>query len=538
MKTLLVRSLVPLAAFALAAEARAQCASPASPASIELVGQGTPGTQGIPRFAMAGAPIEGLPFELTVVDALPSALGSLLFSTAESPQTLAAFGVVFHPAPPLSVVPFRFDVQGASPPIGAPGPVSPAWCGLLLVAQAVALDPAAQGGAAFTQAVRIGFGSPGPGGFDVQTHPVVTVTQAYPSGIAIADVNGDQVADLVTSNSMFNPAPPYQSDVSVLLGLGDGSFAAPQTYTVGPLPRSVAVGDLDGDLVPDIAATYGTTTDAGNHGLSVLLGLGDGTFAPALDHPATSSAESLRIADLDGDQVPDLVASNFFATSGDLMGEVSVFLGIGDGSFALPMVFPTGGNAKSVAVGDLDGDLIPDLAVANAIAFDAAVLLGLGDGTFGPPQSYPLGPPGLLGSPQAVAIGDLDGDEVLDVAVTVEASPSTVAVLLGSGDGTLAPPLYFPVTAPNGESMAIGDVNGDQVPDVVTASQASFLVSVLPGLGDGTLGPEQVHPLSGSPRDVTLGDLDGDLVPDLVATHGSFSGIASVSVLRNLLLAD
>ena len=82
----------------------------------------------------------------------------------------------------------------------------------------------------------------------------------------MADVNHDGLPDLVTANFRSN-------DVSVLLGRGDGTFAPQQRVAVGPGPQSVAVADLNGDLTPDLAIT-----DLGFAAVTVLLGRGDGTF--------------------------------------------------------------------------------------------------------------------------------------------------------------------------------------------------------------------------------------------------------------------
>ncbi|MCH8804947.1 MAG: VCBS repeat-containing protein [Planctomycetes bacterium] len=115
--------------------------------------------------------------------------------------------------------------------------------------------------------------------------------------VAIADLDGDQVPDLAMAN-------PGIDKVSVLLGLGDGTFAAAVNYAAGDGPFSVAIGDLDGDQVPDLAVT---TQWNGSGYVSVLLGLGDGTFAAATRYAAGDASGFVAIGDLDGDQVLDLV---------------------------------------------------------------------------------------------------------------------------------------------------------------------------------------------------------------------------------------
>ncbi len=93
-----------------------------------------------------------------------------------------------------------------------------------------------------------------------------------PDGVAVGDFNGDGILDLVTANYLDNT-------VSVLLGKGDGTFAPQVTYAVGSIPRNVAVGDFNGDGKLDLAVA-----NQGDNTVSVLLGNGDGTFAPQVTY--------------------------------------------------------------------------------------------------------------------------------------------------------------------------------------------------------------------------------------------------------------
>ena len=122
----------------------------------------------------------------------------------------------------------------------------------------------------------------------------------------------------------------------------------------------------------------------------------------------------------------------------------------------------------SVAVGDFNGDGVPDLA---ATGFDGvSVLLNEGNGSFQPARNF-----GAAGSSQSVAVGDFNGDGRLDLAVNSD--DTRVSVLLGQGDGTFQPPLTFGVgTFP---SVAAGDFNGDGKLDLATANYGGSDVSVL-----------------------------------------------------------
>ena len=151
-------------------------------------------------------------------------------------------------------------------------------------------------------------------------------------------------------------------------------FAAPfLSFDTGGESFSLALGDLNGDGKPDLAAV---NVDVNT--VSVLLGNGDGTFGPKSDYGTGSYPHSVAIGDLNGDGKPDLATANTVSFT------VSVLLGNGDGTFGPKNDYGTGSNPYSVAIGDLNGDGKPDLAVANENSSTVSVLLGNGDGAFGP----------------------------------------------------------------------------------------------------------------------------------------------------------
>src|SRR5262249_3989943 len=150
---------------------------------------------------------------------------------------------------------------------------------------------------------------------------------------------------------------------------------------------------------------------------------------------------------------------------------------------------------QSVAVGDLNGDGVPDLAVANSSSNNVSILLGKGDGTFAASKSV-----SVRGQPTSVAAGDLNGDGFEDFGVNIFCfpQPSTLSILLGNGDGSFRPPQTFAVgVAPS--SIAVADFNGDGIPDLAVANSQSDNVSVLLGNGDGTFAPAQNYLVAGYP---------------------------------------
>src|SRR5262249_47311302 len=244
---------------------------------------------------------------------------------------------------------------------------------------------------------------------------------------------------------------------SVLLGKGDGTFQPAVNYVVGDSPTSVAVGDLNGDGIVDLAVS-----DTAGNAVSVLLGKGDGTFELAGTYPAGVGARSVAIGDFNGDGRLDLAVVNQGSAPGYTDGGLSVLLGNGDGSFQPPINYTTGIRPLAVVVGDFNRDGIPDLAVTS---YGVSVLLGKGDGTFRAPVKYAAGQ-----QPWGIAVGDLNGDGILDLAVgDVRLGSDAVRVLLGKGDGTFQPARSY-TTGATGDfiaSVAIADVNGDGIPDLV-----------------------------------------------------------------------
>ncbi len=229
-----------------------------------------------------------------------------------------------------------------------------------------------------------------------------------PKSVAIGDLNGDGRPDLATANANYGGA----GTVSVLLNRGDGSFRAKADYRTGRNPGSVAIDDLNGDAKPDLVTANGT--------VSVLLNRGDGSFQAKRDYRTGDQPYSVAIGDLNGDGKPDLVTANFYR---DLPSTVSVLLNRGDGTFQATRDYATGLWPLSVAIGDLNGDGKPDLATANVGAFTVSVLVNRGDGSFQAKLDYAPG-----GRPYSVAIGDLNRDGNPDLAIAN--GGNTVSVLL------------------------------------------------------------------------------------------------------------
>lgn len=476
-----------------------------------------------------------------------------------------------------------------------------------------------------------------------------------PRSVALGDVNGDQIVDLAAANY---GATPFNSSVSVYIGIGDGTYQEQALYEVEVNPIAVEIADMNGDGASDLVVLNSHTAGFADEipaTVSVLLNVGDGTFGPqavsaplAIEgqaalgedlevadvngdcHPdavavtrhaiyvltndgagaltlgpnavvGTGSFRSVAVADLDGDGLLDIAG----AISSGLGGSVELYRNEGNGTFGLAEVLGlTGFTTRSgLALADADGDGDPDLAVTTGVAFtfDSRVMVWRNDGPFSfalsqslPPYSDGVdlgdvafadltgdGLPELLvtvnGSstdsrndidvfvnigaglfaaeperfgaghaPTQVAAADIDGDGDVDVAASsrVEAFGGTrtfVSVLLNDGAGSLLSDDQLEV-GQGASDCAIIDLNGDQLPEIVTSNALSEDCSVLFNQGGGVFAQDVRVPLTfdAPPRYSPLdgGDINGDGDPDLVVARSlrdgePFHNLAEVVVLTN-----
>jgi uncharacterized protein YfaP (DUF2135 family) len=254
-------------------------------------------------------------------------------------------------------------------------------------------------------------------------------TGTSPQSVIVVDVNGDGKPDLVVADSCGTKGCEAGS-VSVLLGNGDGTFQPPMDFDTGPGAVSVATGDFNRDGKVDLV----TANIGGNSNtVSILLGNGDGTFEPHVDYTTGRGPRSVAVGDFNGDGKADLV------TADSAHNAVSILLGNGDGTFGLPTQFAAGRSPNSVVIGDFNRDGNQDLAVTNISGTHGSVsiLFGDGRGSFQPHVDYPAGI-----RCTDVKIGDFNGDGIEDLAVVGGASYGP-SVLLGNSDGTFGAPTLF-----------------------------------------------------------------------------------------------
>jgi hypothetical protein len=300
-----------------------------------------------------------------------------------------------------------------------------------------------------------------------------------PSFIASGDFNRDGHTDLAVSNA-------GSLDVSVLINRGDGTFAPAHEYPVsapGGLSGgsfSIEAVDVNHDGLLDLVTSNSLSND-----VSVLLGRGDGTFAPARTSPIGGPDSiglipfALSAADLTGDGSPDLITGG--------LDSVTVMRNSGAGAFTATASYPVGLDVACTKVGDFNGDGHPDIVATGTGTLNAQILLGRGNGTFSRGQDLFAGGFGA----QCASIADFNGDGHEDIAVVNSASPlvtGDVAIFFGRGDGTFTGGLTQDAIqvgfAP--WATAVGDFNGDGIPDLIVANSSPPSVSLLLGNGDGT----------------------------------------------------
>ncbi len=335
-------------------------------------------------------------------------------------------------------------------------------------------------------------------------------TGVGPVAVAVGDFNGDGLTDVVTANSTANT-------VSVLLGHGDGTFAPHSDYAVEGAPTSIVVGDFNGDGKLDIATLAGFE----NAVVSVLLGNGDGTFKPYIATTAGTQGGSIAVGDFNGDGKLDI------AVSDNSIG-VDIMLGKGDGTFQAPVGYATAADPRMVVVADFNGDGKLDLATTNAESETISVLLGNGNGTF---QTHKDNSTAKAASCISLTVGDLRNDGRHDIVAGCQ-SASMVGVLLSNGDGTFRAIKTYTVSI-GVTDVAVGDFNGDGKPDVAVTNGGTN-VSVLTGSGSGTLKAAVTFGTNFGASGVAAVDLNGDGKADIVtANNGDPFGIPipTISVL-------
>jgi hypothetical protein len=292
-----------------------------------------------------------------------------------------------------------------------------------------------------------------------------------PNDIAIADFNKDGKPDLAFANH-------DRKYLTVLTGDGTGSFTplkgSPFPVVVKPHTHGLAVGDFNGDGNLDLV-----TDSWGNNRLAILYGNsshGFNTPAKYLEvgkHPY----QRVRTADLNKDGNLDLITTNLDGNN------TTILLGDGKGNFkeAPGSPFGCGDSPFGVAFGDIDHDGNLDLAIINSPTITSenkgrdglTILIGDGKGKFKPMPGSPFA---TGESPCRVAIGDLNGNGIKDIAIANYKS-NDITVFIMNKHGVTSSNTIKTGTFPDG--IAIADMNGDGKGDIVVSNSGEYYIDVI-----------------------------------------------------------
>lgn len=265
------------------------------------------------------------------------------------------------------------------------------------------------------------------------------------------------------------------------------------------------LADVDHDGLLDAIAAASNT-------LSVALATAPGEFAPpttfAIAGSATSSARSLAVSDINGDQHPDIAIGNANGST----DSIALLLGDGQGNFTNAPAINLGFEVWFVRFARMNGDSIDDLV---AVGPKAWVLLGNGSGGF----QLQYTSPSLPHFPSDLALADLNGDNRFDIVIT-GLSVASIAILYSTGPVTFGPIASIPATYWP-DSVRVFDWNGDGIRDLAVASSFFRFLELIPGTGGGSFGTSKLfnffpNTVSG-PTDLEFGDINGDTHPDIVA---------------------
>ncbi len=341
---------------------------------------------------------------------------------------------------------------------------------------------------------------------------------SVPMYVDVGDVEGDGDLDFVVAHSA---ADGGNRKVQLFMNDGAGNFSPGLSFNGGAQPQSVHFVDLTAVVGLDIAVTSGN-----DNRLTVFFNTGDGSFNTVRTETTGVGPIHLAAAELNGNGLVDLVTAN---TNG---GSVSVFVNNGDTNFT-KSEFAVGTNPFGVALGDIDGVGGNDLAVALISEHKVKVYFNSRSSDESPVFSsdnvveYSVGI-----NPRGIVLGDFDGDEDLDLAVTsVGANNNEVAILLNNGSGAFA--LHEDGVVPLGSApnhIDTADVDADGDLDLAITELQEDRVRILVNDGTGSFSVAQTLVVGNGPRGVAFGDFDGDLMADLVVGN---SGDDDVSLFMN-----
>lgn len=337
-------------------------------------------------------------------------------------------------------------------------------------------------------------------------------------GVAVTDLELDGLADVVVVQTYIDGPPPHPGSVEIHRQTSGGSFMPPVSYPVGSDPWNLAVGDINGDNLPDIVVA---NSSSGTVSLLLQDTAEPGHFLAAQEVTAGGTPYAVAISDVNGDGAADLVVAlqNTGGGATVLYQDQDTAL-----SFDRRVDLAYNSGAIAVAVADLNQDDLPDVVISGAQV--AVFFQEPSGGMFAPAVLFDTGI-----RPGAATATDMNGDGINDLVVAhrgneSDGSSATIAVLLQSPEhpGTFLPALSVPVAA-GARQLAIDRLDADLSPDIAvismvySAQQESRVTVVHNRLPNGLVVSQEIAGAFSSDF-IALGDLDNDGLTDLVINDG------------------
>lgn len=325
----------------------------------------------------------------------------------------------------------------------------------------------------------------------------------YTSNYAVAaDLDNDGALDVISGAYLGK-------SLNVVMGNGDGTFLAQASYSVGENIRKLELGDYNGDGYLDVATANNNAQEIG-----IFLGNGDGTFKVMTTFESGVGSTALSSGDFDGDGLLDIAYGDY------ANGNIQIAFGNGNGTFSVGSSFYVGTQTASLITTDMDGDGRDDLVATSLFDDTVSVLSGNGDGSF---AVHTFAAPGV--DPDQPLVFDANRDGVMDILFTETGTGPQIRVMLGNKDGTFAV----------GSSQLIGDsaggntfndFNGDGYLDLAQQNGLEDTVSVLLGRGDGTFASRISYSVGSRPtRGLISEDFNNDGVIDLLTSNSLSNNI-------------
>jgi hypothetical protein len=333
-----------------------------------------------------------------------------------------------------------------------------------------------------------------------------------PGSVEIADFNKDGKPDIIVANSDENSASIFFNEVAGKFSIANGS-----PFPVDSFPNDIAIADVNNDNKMDLAIANNETKH-----LSVLLGDGNGEFNFSPYSPfrlrVKPHTHSVAAADFNSDGNADLLTESWGVDS------VLIIFGNGKGNFSSPKYFKVGKRPyQRVRTADLNKDNFPDIITTNLEGNNCTALLGDGKGNFTEAKGSPFS---CGDAPFGVAIGDVSGDGNIDIVI-VDAPTITAEskgkdglfILLGNGKGAFSALKGSPfATGKSPSRLAIGDIDGNGIADIAVSNYNEKSISVFFMNKNGVISSKVIE-VGNRPDGIAISDLNGNGKGDIVVSN-------------------